>query len=150
MTQRTNQFNLTTKRYSENDIRDLVASPDADVRYLRLKDRFGDMGIVGVSILKYVGGDCFVDSFLLSCRVIGRGVEDAFLEDCLKTASKRKCRQLFGIYFPTEKNEQVEPFYKDREFIYLGEKDGGVEYSFSLESSLAVPDYFKTVESDVE
>jgi FkbH-like protein len=150
LTQRTNQFNLTTKRYSEAEIMEFCAANDVDVRYLRLKDRFGDSGIVGVSILKYVEMDCFIDTFLLSCRVIGRGIEDAFLADCRKLAKKRNCKQMFGTYSTTKKNGQVESFYANRGFIRMGENGIVTQYLFSADNSLAYPDYFKAVQSDVE
>ena len=73
LTQKTNQFNLTTKRYSETDIKNLVESDNSDVIYLKLKDKFGDSGIVGVCILKYENKMSLFDTFLLSCRVLGRG-----------------------------------------------------------------------------
>ncbi len=78
MTQKTNQFNLTTRRYSDEEISRLAASDSADVIWLRLRDRFGDAGIVGVCILRYEDRRAIFDTLLLSCRVLGRGVEDAF------------------------------------------------------------------------
>jgi len=148
LTQRTNQFNLTTKRHSESEINEFVDSDKADVRYLKLKDRFGDSGIVGVAILKYEGEDCLIDTFLLSCRVIGRGVEGVLINDCEKTARKKGCKRMIGFYIPTQKNGQVELFYKKQGFILKGEKDGGIQHFFSLENTLSRPDYFKLIVSD--
>ena len=78
LTLRTNQFNLTTKRYTESEIKFLLDNGDY-VFYLNLQDKFGDYGITGVCIVKVVGGIADVDTFLLSCRILGRYVEKVFL-----------------------------------------------------------------------
>jgi FkbH-like protein len=79
LTQKTNQFTLTTRRYSDAQIQELSQSDSADVIHVQLKDRFGESGLTGVCILRFEGNRALIDSFLLSCRVLGRGVEDAFL-----------------------------------------------------------------------
>src|SRR5215469_4238563 len=79
LTQKTNQFNVTTQRYSEQQISALVENPSSQVLSIRIRDRFGDHGLVGVSITRDEGETCEIDSFLLSCRVIGRTVETALL-----------------------------------------------------------------------
>ena len=79
LTQKTNQFNLTTQRYSEADIVDFMHRSTSDVLYLHLEDKFGFYGIVGVCIVIYQDAHAVIDSLLLSCRVLGRHVEDAFL-----------------------------------------------------------------------
>src|SRR5262249_27162949 len=83
LTQKTNQFNLTTKRYSEADMRTFAARTDAAVFTLSVKDRFGDLGLVGVAILERDGTAGRIDSFLMSCRVLGRGLERPVLAHCL-------------------------------------------------------------------
>jgi FkbH-like protein len=143
--QRTNQFNLTTKRYSEAEIKEMTFSQDAEVRHLHLKDRFGDMGLVGVAILRYQGKESVIDSFLLSCRVIGRGVEEVLLADCILRSRTRGCDELIGYYLPTKKNGQVEDFYPKQGFNLVGESSDAMRYSYSLKKvSLEVPDYFKS------
>ena len=150
LTQKTNQFNLTTIRYSESQIREFCESNDADVRFLRLEDRFGDNGIVGVAILKYADKESVIDTFLLSCRVIGRGVEEVFLTDCINLASKRGCERIIGVYSRTPKNGQVESFYQNHAFSRIDNGGGDVtEYSFFLEKELPeFPDYFKSIQID--
>jgi len=146
LTQKTNQFNLTTKRYAESEIKKLAESKDTDVRYLHLKDRFGDSGIVGVVILKEQGKEAFIDTFLLSCRVIGRGIEEAFLKDCVNIAKKRGCESIIGIYIPTKKNGQVEDFYKNHSFSHIEKNSNGAKYSFLLKKIYPdFSDYFKSV-----
>lgn len=116
LTQKTNQFNLTTKRCSETDINEFAESQYSDVLYLRLKDRFGDMGIVGVCILVYEKNTAVFDAFLLSCRALGRKVEDVFLGECLRLCQLRNIKTATGQYFPTAKNMQVKEFFQKRGF----------------------------------
>lgn len=149
LTQRTNQFNLTNKRYTESEIIELSESRESDVRYLHLKDRFGDSGIVGVAILKYMGRECLIDTFLLSCRVIGRGIEKVFLKDCIDMAVRRDCEKVIGLYVPTKKNGQVEQFYKSYNFQYIKENNNESSYSFILKEDFhGFPSYFKSIQID--
>jgi FkbH-like protein len=119
LTQKTNQFNLTTRRYSEAEVGRLSAADDVDVITVRLADRLGDSGIIGVCILRYAGGAALFDTFLLSCRALGRGVEHAMLVQALKRARARGCQSAIGEYAPTAKNGQVEDFYRGHGFTRL-------------------------------
>lgn len=145
--QRTNQFNLTTKRYLESDLLELAGSNKADVHCLRLKDRFGDYGIVGVSVLIYEHEMCVIDSFLISCRVIGRGVEDVFLKFCIDTAVKKGFREIIGVYVPSGKNGIVNEFYPKHNFQFKNENDGIKRYIF-VENAVfpGNREYFKIVQ----
>jgi len=130
LTQRTNQFNLTTRRYSESEIKDFANSLEADVIYVRLKDRFGDSGIIGACILEYKNEEAILDTFLLSCRVLGRGVEDVFLSNVLKRARDRRCNLAVGQYIKTRKNGQVEYFYEKQGFQEIGAAKGRTVRNF--------------------
>lgn len=152
-TQKTNQFNLTTRRYSEADIKAFSDNHNADVISLRLKDKFGDEGIVGTCILKYENNKATIDTFLLSCRVLGRGVEDVFIIQALKLAKKRGCKMVIGEYFATRKNAQVEHFYSGQGFKELDEVTGMAEksYVYNLEEGLkSEPEFFKKVISEID
>jgi len=138
LTQRTNQFNLTTKRYSDADIRKFVDNDTCDVLYLSLKDKYGDAGIVGVVILRSSGNTAVIDTFLLSCRVIGRGVENAFLSCAIKAARLRKVEIVQGEYIPTSKNQQVSGFYSRCGF------DEKLRLNI-MDSSVDAPAYFLSV-----
>lgn len=144
LTQRTNQFNLTTRRYNEEQIRALAQSPDAQVFSLRLADRFGDSGLVGVCILRHQNTDVWVDTFLLSCRVLGRRVEEVFLLECLRRARERGARRAVGEYIPTPKNGQTADFYPRMGFSPLEEKEDGTRrFALDLAGDLPrPPDYF--------
>lgn len=141
LTQRTNQFNLTTRRYSEADIADLGAAPDADALWLRLEDRFGDSGIVGVAITRAHGDVWEIDSLLMSCRGLGRTVEDAFLAFMADEARSAGAVALRGVFVPTKKNAQVAEFYSERGFVAEDEPAAeGKAWRMELSSStLAVP-----------
>jgi FkbH-like protein len=121
LTQKTNQFNLTTKRYTDADIRGLAEGKNSSILYLRVKDRFGDSGIVGVCVLKLEGINAIFDSFLISCRVLGRGIEQAFLNYILGYLKRRGYVKATGEYRATRKNEQVKIFYEKNGFQKVGE-----------------------------
>jgi FkbH-like protein len=122
LTQKTNQFNLTTKRYSAGQIAEFLSSDVHLVMAWRVTDRFGDNGIVGVAIMKFTKTECEIDTFLLSCRVIGRGVESAMLFDIGSEAEKRQCRFLYGRYLPTPKNAPCADFYDKHGFSLQEER----------------------------
>jgi FkbH-like protein len=116
MCQRTNQFNLTTKRYTAANLEALLASPDNELYTLSVADRFGDSGITGLAILRIDGQEAIIDTFLLSCRVLGRRIEDAFLAFLADRAVACGATSLLGLFEQTAKNSQVARFYADRGF----------------------------------
>jgi FkbH-like protein len=112
LTQKTNQFNLTTRRYTVPEITELARNPGAVVYWLSLSDKFGSSGIVGVMILRQrpepEHADIWlIDTFLLSCRVLGRGVERAFIAFACEDLKRRGAHKLLGEYRPTAKNAIV-------------------------------------------
>lgn len=128
LTQKTNQFNLTTRRYSERDIQRFGERDDADVIHLRYGDRFGDAGIVGVCILEYDGGSASIDTLLLSCRVLGRSVETAFLRHCVARAVERGATSVTAEYIATAKNAQVREFYSANGFSVENEASDRIRF----------------------
>lgn len=118
LTNKTNQFNLTTRRYSENAIRDFMAS--GKVYDFRIRDRFGDMGIVGVAIV----ADGSIDTFLLSCRALGRKIES----EMLRIVTEGGDGALRAIYSPTAKNQQTAEFFDDNGFERLDDSGSDVFY----------------------
>ena len=152
LTQKTNQFNLTTRRYSEAEIKKYMEAADVDVLSLRLVDQFGDSGLVGVCIIKYIGQRAVVDTFLLSCRVLGRGVEDVFIIQALKMARQRGCEEVIGEYYPTVKNAQVKDFYQKQGFEPFSQptNDSEQRFIFPMNQSISEePSYFKEIRSFV-
>ena len=127
LTNKTNQFNLTTRRYGEAQIAGMKAA-GAEIFTTRVTDRFGDNGYVGVAILTPTSTDMVeVDTLLLSCRVMGRGVETAFLAFLADRARERGARRLHGRYIPTAKNAPVRNFYREHGFTLIGQEPDGAE-----------------------
>ena len=139
MTQKTNQFNLTTKRYTESDIRSLLEE-GAQIWTLAVADRFGDNGITGLMILKSENG-WILDTLLMSCRVLGKGIEEAFF----KSVISRYNGVLTAQYIPTAKNGQVAEFYERMGLKLERMNDGGMkEYSAQIETlDTIIKDYYK-------
>lgn len=118
---KTNQFNLTTRRYTEDDIRRMRVSPDYDIYSFSAADAFGDHGIIGVLIIKKESAaEWRIDTFLMSCRVIGRDIERAVLASFAAFAEKRGISALIGEYIPTAKNSPCKDIYLKAGFADTG------------------------------
>lgn len=133
--QRTNQFNLTTRRHTQSDIEHMLADPAYDLVALSVTDRFGDSGITGLAITRHADGRAELDTLLLSCRLLGRRVEDAFLAVLARRAHDRGARTLLGAYEPTDRNAQVASFFPDRGFTGISER----RWQLDLEAGLPQP-----------
>jgi FkbH-like protein len=128
LTQRTNQFNLTTKRYTEATIREKTESDKWMILTASSEDRFGDSGIVGAAIVALRDNDAELDTFLMSCRVLGRGVEDAFFHAVAYCCRQKGRKRLVAQYIPTERNRRAAAFLAEqgalkREHDYLLDLD---------------------------
>ena len=144
LTQKTNQFNLTTRRYTEQQIAEMAARPGCQVFSIKVRDRFGDHGLVGVAITRDDGDACEVDTFLLSCRVIGRSVETALLSHLARMAAARGRQRLVGRFIPTKKNAPARDFYAQHGFELSDEPPEGSVWSLSLEqNTIAIPDWIR-------
>jgi len=111
LTLKTNQFNLTTKRYQEEDIKNFSQDKKKIVGCARIEDKFGDNGITSVFIVKKDNEEeWIIDTFLLSCRVIGRGVEEGILDYIINEARKNNVKRIIGNFIPTKKNKPSESF----------------------------------------
>ncbi len=114
LTQRSNQFNLRTVRYSEADIAAVAENPEYFTRYMTLSDRFGEHGLISVVICKKQSEDTlFIDTWLMSCRVLRRGVEGCLFDAIVKMALDNGFTYLTAEYLPTAKNKMVEHFYDE-------------------------------------
>jgi FkbH-like protein len=122
---KSNQFNLTTRRYSEAEVGELERDPECLTLQIRLADRFGDNGMISVIICRRSGGDWEFDTWLMSCRVLARKVEQAVLQEVLAHARRRKLRRLIGIYLPTERNRMVEDHYAKLGFAQVESRPDG-------------------------
>lgn len=113
---KTNQFNLTTRRHGAADVERFQALPGGQAIALRVRDRFGDSGVVGLLLAETQGEVCRIDTLLLSCRVIGRDIEQAMLAEAAARAQRDGARWLLGEYRPTKKNGLCADFYRARGF----------------------------------
>jgi FkbH-like protein len=116
LVRKTNQFNLTTRRHSAAQLAAMIADPSYGVFCLRLTDRFGESGIVAVAIVRDGGELASIDSFLLSCRVIGRTVETALLAYLVQWARRRGLTGIEGEFIPTTKNAPAADFFLRHDF----------------------------------
>ena len=111
LTQKTNQFNLTTRRYTETEMQNCMLSPQWHIYWCHCRDRFADEGIIGVAMAVEEEDHWRLDSFLMSCRVLGRGVEKAFLQVVINEATRYGASSLRGDFLRSAKNGQTEEFY---------------------------------------
>ena len=144
LTQKTNQFNLTTRRYTEQQIADLAARPNWQVWSLRVKDRYADNGLVGVAVARVDGEIAEIDSFLMSCRVIGRTLETALLAHLAVDARERGVKVLQGWFLPTKKNAPAGEFYAGHGFEVAERTEEGVLWRLDLrEKEIQTPEWIK-------
>ena len=113
---RSNQFNLTTRRYSNADLINLMSDPDWLTRTATLSDRFGDNGLICVVLAKRHGNSLLIDTWLMSCRVLKRGVERVLLNELVDYARSQGLRSIRGEYIPTPKNALVRDHYRSLGF----------------------------------
>ena len=123
---KSNQFNLTTKRYTDEDVLAVMADPDAFGLQLRLTDRFGDNGIIAIIIGRLQANkDLYIDTWLMSCRVLGRQVEPTTLNLICQEAKKLGARRVVGEYIPTKKNGMVKDHYAKLGFTVMETSESG-------------------------
>ncbi|MDO8571095.1 MAG: hypothetical protein Q7R79_00260, partial [bacterium] len=124
LTQKTNQCNLTTRRYTESDLRRMMEKGDRIITG-EVSDTFGGYGVVILAILSFSKGRAVLDSFLMSCRVMGRGVEQAFLTYIIRSLHKEGVKKLSAQFIPTAKNKPAATMLPDVGFTHL--KNGSYE-----------------------
>ncbi|GJE55866.1 MULTISPECIES: HAD-IIIC family phosphatase [Methylobacterium] len=141
LTNKTNQFNLTTRRTTEDATLALMADGDVLCRQFRLIDRLADNGMIGLVVGRLTGtGDCVIESWLMSCRVLGRGVEAAMLSVLVQAASERGAQRLIGLYGPSAKNGMVRGHYGRLGFTLLDtDEDGGTRHGLDLSAYVPSP-----------
>jgi len=150
LTQKTNQFNVTTIRYSETDLLERQASPAWLVRTVQVRDRFGDNGIVGFLMARIEADEVRIDSLLLSCRVIGRTVETAMLAHVCEHALEIGARRIRGRIVPTGKNVPVRDLYLRHGFRReSGEETVETSWVLDLETETIRHPQWMKIASDV-
>ena len=135
LTQKTNQFNLTTCRYTEIQVDQYIADKNYEVYAMFVKDKFGDNGLTGVCILKEDETDpknVIIDSLLMSCRIIGRNIEFVYVSHIIKDLANKGYQKILAEYIPTKKNTQVENFYDKIGFSIIENIDGVKHYKLNI------------------
>ena len=139
LTLKTNQFNLTTKRYQQEEISSFSSDKDRIVECVQVSDKFGDNGITGVYIIeKKDSKEWIIDTFLLSCRIMGRKVEEAMLYQIIEKAKNLGIKKIKGKFIPTKKNKPAENFYSD-----CGFKKEGDYWVFNTDQVMKKPEQIK-------
>ena len=141
LTLKTNQFNLTTKRYQEEEIKNMLLNKNYWIRCVQVKDKFGDSGITGVFIIKKEESEWVIDSFLLSCRIMGRKIEDGILSYIVQKAKENNIDLIKGKFIPTQKNKPCETFLEDFGFM----KENSF-WTYKTNSTLKTPEHLSIIE----
>ena len=135
LSQRSNQFNLRTIRYTEADITSMAENPDVIDLSFTLEDKFGDNGLIAVIIMKKQDDETlFVDTWFMSCRVLKRGMENFTLNTMVKCAKKKGYKRIIGEYLPTPKNKMVEQHYPNLGFVPSEAASEGAKYVLDVDS----------------
>jgi FkbH-like protein len=131
---KTNQFNLTTRRYTEAQVREIVDAPQGWARAFQMSDRMGGYGLIGVLFCRLAGrGDTWeIDTWLMSCRTLGRQMEKFMFDRMVEAAVERRIGRLEGVYRSTAKNELVKDLYDRLGFRQIGESGSEVRYELDL------------------
>lgn len=136
LTSKSNQFNLTTRRYTKVELSEFAKDPDYITLYGKLIDRFGDNGIVSVLLGRRAKDVCYIDLWLMSCRVLKRNLELAMMDALVHRCRKEKISRLHGFYHPTGKNELVRDFYGLLGFEKVSEDEtGNSEWVYQITNS---------------
>ena len=143
MTQKTNQFNLTTRRYGESEVQKCL-DEGWRVYCMSVKDRFGDNGITGTIFLKQLDDVTMsIDTLLLSCRILGKGIEEAFVKTVFNLLRLDGYRRLVAEYLPTARNGQTADFYDRMGMTCMATgEDGCKHYEMALEQVMEIKNYY--------
>lgn len=136
LTNKSNQFNLTTKRYSQSEIEEVAENPEYITLYGKLEDRFGDNGVVSVVIGRIDGDgndELHIELWLMSCRVLKRDMEYAMMDELVEKSQAAGVKRIIGYYYPTAKNSMVKDFYALQGFEKISEdEDGNTVWVFDI------------------
>ncbi len=133
LTNKSNQFNLTTQRYSQIEIENFAADNKYITLYASLQDKFGDNGVVSVVIGEVIGEVCHVRLWLMSCRVLKRNLEHAIFDKLVHKCNERSINKIVGYYYPTSKNKMVKEFWQEFGFINVTQDEiGNTEWEYQV------------------
>ena len=136
LSNKSNQFNLTTHRYTVADIEEIANDDNYIKLYGKLIDRFGDNGLVSVLIGHIVGDTCEMDLWIMSCRVLKRDLEFAMMDELVKKCKEKGANKIIGHYYPTAKNNMVKDFYSIQGFSKISEDEkGNTDWLFEIDDN---------------
>jgi len=142
LTQKTNQFNLTTRRYTVEEIESFAESKDFQVIAINLSDKFGDSGLTGMAIVDKKDSESWrIDTFLLSCRILGRKAEDVLIAYILECAKKEGAKSISGDFIPTKRNIPAKDFYGNCGFTKIHYVEDVEIWKFEVSNSFDFPDF---------
>lgn len=153
LTNKSNQFNLTTRRYSQAEIEKVAADPDHVTLYGKLEDKFGDNGVVSI-VIGRIGGDSrdelHVELWLMSCRVLKRDMEFAMMDELVVKAKAAGVKRIVGYYYPTTKNTMVKEFYGLQGFTKVSEdEEGNTIWEFIITDDYVKKQHVIDINSDL-
>ena len=131
MSQKTNQFNLTGKRFTDLELKDIIGL-NGKVFSLSVKDKFGDSGLTGAAVVSLVGNDAHFENIFLSCRILGRKIENTFVEQILLGLKEGGLENVTAAYNKTPKNQLVENFYESMGFSVMNKDEQKKTYVYCL------------------
>lgn len=144
MTQKTNQFNLTTIRRTEEDILKLSLNKNYRIYSMSVSDKFGDSGITLMAIVEVNRNEATIDSYLLSCRVLGRGIENVFLKLIINDLFENdNVHEIYARYEQSKRNRQTKEFYKLNNFEILDSNETETRFKYIISQVLEIEDFYK-------
>lgn len=149
---KSNQFNLRTQRYTQQTIEEFMKDSEKVCLYVKLRDMFGDYGLISCIVLEKRENTCFIDTWVMSCRVLKRGVEELAFQNIVAAAKGMGCTKIIGEYIPTKKNDMVKGLYNQLGFETIEKPDwyhnqeGGKFYQFDCSNKVKKAVYIKTKE----
>jgi len=146
LTQKTNQFNMTTRRYKEEEVKKFSESDKFLIATVQVRDKFGDNGIAGATIVEKSFQKWRIDLFLLSCRIINRKIEQVLLGYILKQAKKERARTLIGEFVSTKKNIPATDFFKNNNFKFISKNSNTEIWEYDTDLDYKIPSFFTVIE----
>ena len=136
---KTNQFNATTRRVTDAEVTEMHAAPHWIVMEIHVADRFGDSGLTGVAMCEVRGSILQIDNILLSCRVLGRGIETTLMTCITKVAAQHGCSDIRACYLPSAKNTPIADYFDKVGFMASEQPDGSKHYTATMDALGTVP-----------
>lgn len=140
---KSNQFHLTTTRYTEAQVQAMTAAPDVETRWFKLRDRFGDNGLIASLILRHAGDALDIDTWAMSCRVLGRGMEEFIHNHLLALARERGAKRIVGAYIPTKKNGLVRDLYARLGYAQIRDDGGTTRWAVDVGTAEELTTFIK-------